>query len=147
MNSEYSEFVKNQLSKSLFLSYLLQTTSGHTDTGFEERNQACSKKSTQLLLQNRVEHVPKFNYASGDTLTLTETEIDMDFPGFSSFVLISYLSRWGRLAGVQIQIKVFHLLVSLWLHHRTTPTICSHGCTQLHVLHSPGRDVFYWEKR
>lgn len=46
----------------------------------------------------------------------------------------SYLPRWGRLAGVQVQIEVLHLLVALWLHHGTTPTVCRHGCAQLHVL-------------
>lgn len=46
----------------------------------------------------------------------------------------SYLPRWGRLAGVQVQIEVLHLLVALWLHHGTTPTVCRHGCAELHVL-------------
>lgn len=166
----------------MFLSYLMQTTSGHTKTGFEEWNKARSKKSTLFFMtvKHRVVHVPcirwyanrnpnvewKRVYVLKDNLWSKArmkneeqqwwvkivfkksnkwkqtTEIDMDFPGFYSFVLTPYLSRWGRLAGVQIQIEVLHLLVSLWLHHRTTPTIRSHGCTQLHVLHRPGRDVF-----
>lgn len=46
----------------------------------------------------------------------------------------SYLPRWGRLAGVQVQIQVLHLFVTLWLHHRTTPTVRRHGCAELQVL-------------
>lgn len=54
----------------------------------------------------------------------------------------SYLPRWGRLAGVKIQIQVLHLFVSFRLHHRAAPTIRSHGRTKLHVLHKPGKVVF-----
>lgn len=45
-----------------------------------------------------------------------------------------YLPRWGRLAGVQIQIQVLHLFVSLWLHHRTAAPVRRHGGGELHVL-------------
>lgn len=65
----------------------------------------------------------------------------------SSVVAATYLPWWGRLAGVQIQIQVLHLLVSLGLHHRTTPTIRSHGRNQLQVLHRPGRERFSGEGR
>lgn len=54
----------------------------------------------------------------------------------------SYLPWWGRLSGVKIQIEVLHLFVSFWLHHRATPTIRSHGCTKLHVLHKSVKDAF-----
>lgn len=53
--------------------------------------------------------------------------------------LNSYLPRWGRLAGVKIQIQVLHLFVSFRLHHRAAPTIRSHGRNKLHVLYKPGK--------
>lgn len=53
----------------------------------------------------------------------------------------SYLPRWGRLAGVQVQIEVLHLLVALRLHHGTTPTVCRHGCGELHVLRQRKRSL------
>lgn len=53
----------------------------------------------------------------------------------------SYLPRWGRLAGIEIQVQVFYLLVSLRFYHRATPTVSIHGRSKLRDLLKPEKVV------
>lgn len=57
----------------------------------------------------------------------------------------SYLPRWGRLAGIEIQVQVFYLLVSLWFYHRATPTVSIHGRSELRDLRKSEKGfIFYF---
>lgn len=58
----------------------------------------------------------------------------------------SYLPRWGRFAGIEIQVQVFYLLVSLWFYHRATPTVSIHGRSELRDLRKSEKGFIFFFK-